>query len=346
MKKLPFFFLLLFFFSSTLIWATDSNNYQTASFNDGWEAAKRRDYTTAFLIFKSLADKDDAKACFNLSAFYVNGWGGAKKDINKAIECYKKSGNLGMPDGFNTLGNAYFDGELLPKDLPEATKWYIKAAEQGLPSAQFNIANAYHYGYGVAINLSKAKFWYEKAAAQNIEDAKFGLEKINKFGNGVSYFLQVIAAMLAAFAFSFWHVITMLPSTYLLLRFKTSKSALYFNSLVAFVSQVYFWGAWSAYAVTVAQLNTQLNDGSNYWFGGLLLSILPLQICTWKMHSHLENTAEGVSDDHKFGVVIYTVITAALYAVFYFYPSFAQIPYGWLFNRFAFKSIVLGNFFQ
>lgn len=329
-----------------LIWATDNENYKTGSFNDAFEAAKNKDYVTAFQIFKSLADQGDANACFNLSVFYINGWGGAKKDINKAIECYKKSGNLGMSDAFNTLGNIYFEGELLPKDLPESTKWYLKAAEQGLPSAQFNIANAYFYGSGLPIDLSKAKFWYEKAAAQDIADAKLGLEAIAKFGNGISYVLPFIFALLAAYLFNYWQLITILPTIYLQLKFKSSKVVLYLLALLAFVSQVYYWGAWTAYSVTVATLNTQLNNGSNYWFGGLILSILPVQICAGRAHRKLESSGEGVSRTHQTGVVMYALISATLYAIFYFRPSTVQILYGWLFNRIAFKGIVLGNFFQ
>jgi len=107
-------------------------------------------------------------------------------------------------------------------------------------------------------------------------------------------------------------------------------------------------------------LNIQLNTGSSfwqegvffavhpfkYWLSGLVLSVLPVQTFLWKENSHFETSCEGLCEKNKREKIAYAVISAVLFCIFYFYPSYAQLPYGWIFNRLAFKDLILGNFFQ
>jgi TPR repeat protein len=110
-------------------------------FEDGFAAASRGDYTTAYRLWRPLAEQGVPGAQYNLGVMYANGEG-------------------------------------VPKDEREAVRWYRKAAEQGAPSAQFNLAYLYATGRGVPKDDVQAYVWWNLAAAQGHEDANKNREII------------------------------------------------------------------------------------------------------------------------------------------------------------------------
>jgi uncharacterized protein len=111
------------------------------SYEDGRAAYKNDDYAQASAIFKSLAEKGDARAQFN-------------------------------------LGLLYDEGEGVPKDPEKAASWYRKAAEQGHREAQFNIGQMYSVGHGLPKDLQQAYFWWLLASADGEEEATNNRKKI------------------------------------------------------------------------------------------------------------------------------------------------------------------------
>ena len=95
-------------------------------FQQGFEAATREDYQTAFKLWLPSAEQGNASAQFN-------------------------------------LGNMYRRGQGVKQDNFEAVKWYRKAAEQGNAKAQVLLGLAYLLGKGVQFNKSLAKEWFYKA---------------------------------------------------------------------------------------------------------------------------------------------------------------------------------------
>ena len=112
------------------------------TFDDAVAAYKRKDYASALSLFRSLAEKGDAKA----------------------------EGNLGV---------LYSHGEGVRQDYAEALKWYRRAAEQGDPHAQFNIGVLYDHGTGVDQSYAEALKWYELAAAKGDVLAHLNLGVMN-----------------------------------------------------------------------------------------------------------------------------------------------------------------------
>ena len=98
-------------------------------FEDGFAAAERGDYATAFKLWRPLADQGDASAQFN-------------------------------------LGIMYAQGEGVPQDYVQAHKWYRKAADQGDADAQFNLGIMYAQGEGVPQDYVQAHKWWNLAAAR------------------------------------------------------------------------------------------------------------------------------------------------------------------------------------
>ena len=100
-----------------------------ADFGTGMAAYLQGDYNTALGVWRSLAQKGDARAQYS-------------------------------------LGMMYNDGEGVPKSDKMAATWYLKAARQGHAKAQYNLGVAYYSGKGVPHNYTEAAAWIRKAAKQ------------------------------------------------------------------------------------------------------------------------------------------------------------------------------------
>jgi TPR repeat protein len=76
------------------------------------------------------------------------------------------------------LGDAYMQGQGIPRDDAAAGRWYERAALQGDPGAQVKLAAMYVNGNGVLRNNNLAYVWYGTAARLGSGTAKLEQEKI------------------------------------------------------------------------------------------------------------------------------------------------------------------------
>ena len=106
-------------------------NY-AASFEDGFEAYGRGDFSTALRIFRNFAEQGDS------TAQYI-------------------------------LGVMYRDSQGVLQDDKEAVKWFQQSAEQGNPKAQLNLAFMYLTGAGVRQDKVYAHMWWSIAASNGSE---------------------------------------------------------------------------------------------------------------------------------------------------------------------------------
>ncbi len=74
------------------------------------------------------------------------------------------------------MGVRYHNGEGVPRDDAQAMQWFLRAAEQGHVVAQATLGAYYWAGRGVPQDLSKAYFWSAIALAQGDENSKSRLE--------------------------------------------------------------------------------------------------------------------------------------------------------------------------
>ena len=88
-----------------------------------------------------------------------------KKNYKKAVECWRKSAELGNAIAQYFLGFSYETGEGVRKNQKKAFEWYRKAAEQNMPNALGFLGYCYEGGIGVKKNMTKAMEYYHKAAA-------------------------------------------------------------------------------------------------------------------------------------------------------------------------------------
>lgn len=70
------------------------------------------------------------------------------------------------------LGDIYYKGDGVEKDVNVAMEWYRKAAEAGNADAQYNLGTCYYNGIGTEKDVETGMEWINKAAAQGHAVAK------------------------------------------------------------------------------------------------------------------------------------------------------------------------------
>src|SRR5215471_7137292 len=131
---------------------------------------------------KAGAEKGDPTAEFALGLAYAAG-NGVPRDLDKAVELYRKAADHGNVKAMNNLGACYANGSGVERDDAKSAEWYRKAAEKGSSLAQDNLGSLYLAGHGVSKNAREAANWFRKAAEQNFLNAQVHLGKLYYFGD-------------------------------------------------------------------------------------------------------------------------------------------------------------------
>lgn len=100
---------------------------------DGDGVAK--DEREALRLFNAATLQTNPHGIAKLGYMYEEGLGGVDRDINKAIELYRKGAELGSTFGEMRLGRAYMKGIGVRRDREEGLKWIRLAADKGHPKA-------------------------------------------------------------------------------------------------------------------------------------------------------------------------------------------------------------------
>lgn len=139
-------------------------------FEDGSAAYQRGDFTTAFRLWRPLAERGDGRAQGLLGLMYRQGKG-VLRDDREAAHWYRLAAAQGFAVLQYELGVMYSNGQGVPEDHREAVRWYRMAAEQGEADAQLNLGAMYANGEGVPRDYVQAYMWFNLAAAQGQETA-------------------------------------------------------------------------------------------------------------------------------------------------------------------------------
>jgi uncharacterized protein len=169
-----------------------SQNYSKAEVNLGdmylyGRGGLEKNTFEALSWYLKASQQQDPGAEFRLGAMLEQGLG-TVKDLQKAIDDYRKAADRNYPDAENVLGVLYATGgDGLPRDDKQAVKWYAKAAEQGFKKAEKNLGDMYFQGLGVdAVDYKRAMEWYEKAADQGDDAAQYMLGYMYEKGLGAT----------------------------------------------------------------------------------------------------------------------------------------------------------------
>jgi hypothetical protein len=77
-----------------------------------------------------------------------------------------------VPGAQCVVGQAYLNGEGMPKDLTKALQWFRKAAEVGKVEGQRNLGHAFAEGQGTPVDLVEAYQWLSVAAEKGDKAAR------------------------------------------------------------------------------------------------------------------------------------------------------------------------------
>jgi len=141
----------------------------------GIEAWQRGDDAAAVAIWRTLADKNDPDALFNLGQAYRLGRG-VKIDLAKAQDLFERAARLGHLDAQTSLGLMLFQNG----NRIAAMRWLKSAAERGEPRALLIYGTALFNGDGVTRDPVKAYAYVSRAAAQGLAPAKETLVQMDE----------------------------------------------------------------------------------------------------------------------------------------------------------------------
>ncbi|MCK5231941.1 MAG: sel1 repeat family protein, partial [Desulfobulbaceae bacterium] len=144
----------------------------------GYEAFKRGDHTTAHRIWKSLADKGNSKAQYNLGVLYQYGFG-VKRQPSEAVKWYLQAAKRGLATAQEEIGDFYASGQFSGGvDHTNAAKWLKKAAMQGRVGAQRKLGILLALGWGVPADKKAAIKWLLKAQTKGDQAAQKWVQDI------------------------------------------------------------------------------------------------------------------------------------------------------------------------
>lgn len=137
-----------------------------------------QDRKKAFELNLIAANKGSSDAMSMIAAIYLHGGGVVTPAPEKAMEMFRKSAELGAPDGFAGMGDLYQMGAGVPRDLGKAKEYYLKGAEYGSTVSYFRLGSMYLQGAGVTPDLEKAKYWLQKGVDSGDASSKQLLSRI------------------------------------------------------------------------------------------------------------------------------------------------------------------------
>jgi TPR repeat protein len=159
---------------------------QGLSYEQGLRAFESGDLSTAYDVWRQLAEEGDAAAEYGVGVILERGGGGIEQDVEEAAQWYRRAADKGLASAQNNLGLLYARGRGVPRNPSRAVEFWRKAAEQQHHMAEYNLGLAYYRGAGVDEDRAQAKEWFEKAASGGLADSQFALGQLYRMGIGAS----------------------------------------------------------------------------------------------------------------------------------------------------------------
>ena len=144
----------------------------------------QKDYAAAHAIYLTLANQNDAKACYNLGLMYQQG-DGVSRNMEEAVNWFSKSADLGYKEAQYALASLVFQRQTQSISYQQAVTYYEQAAKQGHVKSQLNLGMLYFRGDVIAQDLPAAVKWISLAASNHNSEAQGYLAQLYQQGAGV-----------------------------------------------------------------------------------------------------------------------------------------------------------------
>lgn len=145
----------------------------------------QKDYAAAHAIYLTLANQNDAKACYNLGLMYHDG-DGVTKNLDETVKWYTKSAELNYKEAQYMLASMVFQRQIQSISYPQAVTYYEQAAKQGHVKSQLNLGMLYFRGDVIAQDMPAAVQWLNLAASNNNSEAQGYMAHLYQQGAGVA----------------------------------------------------------------------------------------------------------------------------------------------------------------
>lgn len=131
-----------------------------------------QDADAALEWFEKSAESGSLVGMTNLGVRLVDGTLG-KRDAARSFELFNKAAKANFPPAISRVGECYLNGwGGAVMDKERAVGWFRSAAQRGDTTGMTNLATCYERGEGVARSLFQAKYWYQRAAEGGSAAAK------------------------------------------------------------------------------------------------------------------------------------------------------------------------------
>lgn len=160
------------------------NVAQANTLEEAKQKLAQKDFAAAHAIYLSLAQQNDAKACYNLGLMYHDG-DGVEKNMTEAVNWYTRAANLNYKEAQYMLASLVFQREIQSISYAQAADYYAQAAKLGHVKSQLNLGMLYFRGDVLAQDLPAAVHWLSLAASNNNSEAQGYLANLYQQGAGV-----------------------------------------------------------------------------------------------------------------------------------------------------------------
>jgi len=125
---------------------------------------------------KKRVEVNDAQAIYTLGNYYRDGRNGFPQDYNKALELWHRAGELGHAKSYQTIGDAYDNGEGVKVEEKKAEHYYELAAMMGNVEARYNLG----FQEGKAGNMDRAIKHFMIAVGSGCSDSLGMIQKMHR----------------------------------------------------------------------------------------------------------------------------------------------------------------------
>jgi hypothetical protein len=143
----------------------------------------QKDFAAAHAIYLTLANQNDAKACYNLGLMYQNG-DGVTQNMDEAVKWYTKSASLGYEEAQYILASMVFKREIQSISYERSAQYYQQAAVLGHVKSQLNLGMLFYRGDVIEQDLDASFKWLSLAASNHNSEAQGYLSNMYMQGIG------------------------------------------------------------------------------------------------------------------------------------------------------------------
>lgn len=166
----------------------ESLAYEAITIADGYNFKNKvtNDPKLALAFYQRAAQLGEPRGMYNYARHLENGTIEGTKDINKALQWYRKSAEADYASASFWLGYKYDNGIDVTQSWDEALLWYQKASENGMAKASFLLGDWYRKGDKVSQDWEKSYHAYQLANEQGHEyTARLRMASALCLGKGV-----------------------------------------------------------------------------------------------------------------------------------------------------------------